>query len=80
LGVKVRRCEIAQLTGAKLEACRSTLECSGCGSGFCATEVPKLDQSEYCGAEYFWPLRFVGGALPPGVFFTGTCQTELPNN
>jgi hypothetical protein len=79
-GVKVRRCEIVQLTGAKLEACRATLECSGCGSGFCATEVPELDMSAYCKDAYSWPVRFVGGALEPGSYVTGTCQTELPGN
>lgn len=76
-GVDLRRCEIRQLTGASLEACRGTLECSGCGSGFCATEVPELDESEYCPNDFYWPLRFVGGALDaPGEVFSGVCLTE----
>jgi hypothetical protein len=75
-GEELRRCEIRQLDGAALEACRATLECSGCGSGFCATEVPELDFSVACDAGEYWPLRFVGGALDaPGGWFTGVCQT-----
>lgn len=75
-GRKVRRCEILQLTGAAREACQNTMECSGCGSGFCATSVPELDYSEYCPDEHYWPLRFVGGALDaPGARLTGTCLT-----
>lgn len=77
-GEELRRCEIAQLTGAALDACRSTLECSGCGSGFCLTEVPELDEPELCVVEYTWPVRFVGGALDaPGGLLSGACLTSL---
>jgi hypothetical protein len=63
-GINLRRCEILQHTGAKLDACRNSLECTACGSGFCATEVPELVAPEsYCnGTGVPWPLRFTGGA------------------
>lgn len=35
-------CEVRQLTGADLKACRGELECAGCGPGFCVTQVPEI--------------------------------------
>lgn len=56
-----RVCEVVQLEGAALEACRSDLQCTGCAPGFCITEVPTL-QGE-CAAGDNVPLpRLVGGA------------------
>jgi hypothetical protein len=74
-GVKLRRCEIVQLSGAALESCRTTLDCSGCGSGYCVTEVPQLSDWS-CGAgQYPWPLRFPGGALAGDeAWIQMTCQ------
>jgi hypothetical protein len=41
-GVKLRVCEIRQLEGAALTACRTSLSCDGCEPGWCFTEVPEL--------------------------------------
>jgi hypothetical protein len=81
-GTSMRRCEIVQLTGPDLESCRSSLECSGCKSGFCATGVQELDLSQYCGSdEHAWPLRFIGGALDaPGGWLHLGCLTDLPGD
>ncbi|MEO8903096.1 MAG: hypothetical protein ABI627_16360 [Polyangiaceae bacterium] len=38
----VRDCEIRQLSGAALEACRTSLDCAACDPGWCMTEVPSL--------------------------------------
>jgi hypothetical protein len=58
-----RTCEIQQLDGAALASCQSTLDCSDCIPGWCATQVPDLRSSKYCGSGQFpWPFRFVQGA------------------
>lgn len=62
-GTKLRRCEVAQLSGDDLERCRQSLDCPECASGFCVTEVPELVAREVCSeVEHLWPLRFIGGA------------------
>jgi len=53
-------CEIRQLSGAALESCRSSLACTGCQPGWCATEVPEL--LDPCAHGRPLPLRLVGGA------------------
>lgn len=79
-GAQLRRCEVAQLTGAALEACRFTLDCVGCSSGFCATEVQELSQPDACQSQgYSWPLRIVGGALDvDSGWIHVICQTRSP--
>lgn len=69
-GQQSRRCEIRQLEGAALQACRTTLLCDGCGSGWCATTVSDLLATGCSAAGAFRvpdPLRFVGGALSNDV-------------
>ncbi|XYH98404.1 hypothetical protein ACMHYB_01160 [Sorangium sp. So ce1128] len=62
-GTRLRRCEIAQLSGDDLERCQQSLGCPECASGFCVTEVPEILSREVCSeAEHLWPLRFIGGA------------------
>ena len=57
-----RTCEIRQLEGTGLEACRHTLECSGCDPGWCFTEVPELTRND-CTRSWIYPaFRFVGGS------------------
>lgn len=77
-GAQLRRCEVLQLTGAALEACRFTLDCSGCPSGFCATEVPELTLLDQCEpGKRVSSLRFVGGALDaPGGYIHTECDTQ----
>lgn len=74
-GEMYRRCEIGQLSGSALLACRDTLACDGCGSGFCVTEVPELVPVAACPAGTSpLGLRFVGGALAgEGGFLYGEC-------
>jgi hypothetical protein len=76
-GQTLRRCEVNQLTGAALEACRSSLACPDCPSGFCATEVPELSHAQECKqGEHDWPLRFTGEALDaPGDWIHLVCNT-----
>jgi hypothetical protein len=76
-GTKLRRCEVNQLEGADLEACRHSLECSGCASGFCVTEVPELLSFLPCEPpEHMWPLRFIGGSRSaPDGWMNVTCVT-----
>ena len=58
-----RTCEVQQLDGAALVSCRSSLDCSGCEPGWCATEVPELISAQFCPAgDHYSPLRFVRGA------------------
>lgn len=77
-GTQVRRCEVIQLSGAELDACRTTLECSGCSPGYCATDVKEVFSSDTCDeGQYFWPLRFVGEPLaPPAKYVHFECQTS----
>ncbi|UQA59198.1 hypothetical protein [Polyangium aurulentum] len=74
-GKKLRRCEVDPLEGADLEGCRHSLECSGCASGFCVTEVPELVSQSYCEpSQQPWPLRFIGGAREaPDGWINITC-------
>ncbi len=68
LGATLRRCEVVQLTGAALQSCREELACSGCGAGWCATDVAAAVAPSYCdqaGEAYAWPLRYLGGAISP---------------
>ena len=78
-GVTLRKCEIMQHSGAALEACRKSLECVDCGSGFCATEVKEIqqwDNSVCSGGEVQWPLRFTGGAFErQNSWVTISCMT-----
>lgn len=71
-----RVCELSQLDGAALEACRTDLECTGCGAGFCVTEVEALQGSCDALGKVAYP-RLVGGA---GVAVQGQfrliCATE----
>jgi len=75
-GTKLRRCEVNQLEGADLESCRHSLECSGCASGFCMTEVPELVSFLPCEpSEHIWPLRFIGGSRDaPDGWINITCM------
>lgn len=75
----LRRCEITQLTGERAKACRTTLACEGCGSGFCATDVEQLLPRDACvSPEVVWPIRFVGGALQGDIVLSGACITNAP--
>lgn len=76
-----RRCEVVQLSGAHLESCRHSLDCPGCPSGFCGTElVDELWPSARCfGSREPWPVRFVGGALDVDrAWLQVSCMTERP--
>ncbi|WP_157906698.1 hypothetical protein [Sorangium cellulosum] len=77
-GKELRRCEVVQLAGADLERCRHSLDCPGCPSGFCATEVPELVSQWRCmPSEHPWPLRFIGGAIEGRRGWINiTCSTE----
>jgi hypothetical protein len=57
-----RMCEVQQLGGVSLEECRTTVECDGCGSGWCRTELPYLAE-RHCLPHVASQLRFVGGSL-----------------
>lgn len=62
-GVALRLCDVTQLSGDELQACRSSLDCRGCGPGWCWTEVPELMPA--CGAPQGGvepAFRFIGGA------------------
>jgi len=74
-GETLRRCEVVQHEGAALERCRTSFDCPGCSSGFCATEVSFSDVSCDAGG-HLWSLRFTGGAraLPYG-YMDITCAT-----
>jgi hypothetical protein len=76
-GVAHRLCDVKQLTGAPLQACRTTLECADCGSGWCATELTEL-LADNCGTGTVpWPIRYVGGASAGAVgWFTLVCELE----
>ncbi|WP_437278477.1 hypothetical protein WME90_45905 [Sorangium sp. So ce375] len=77
-GRELRRCEVVQLAGADLESCRHSLDCPGCPSGFCATEVPELVSQRSCEpSEHASPLRFIGGAIEAQRgWISITCSTE----
>lgn len=77
-GEELRHCEVVQLAGADLESCRHSLDCPGCPSGFCATEVPELVSQWSCApSEYAWPFRFIGGAIEAHRRSINiTCSTE----
>jgi hypothetical protein len=56
-----RLCELRQLTGDDLAACRTDALCTDCRSGFCQSELPGLD---HCAAgEFPSRLRFVRDAV-----------------
>lgn len=58
-----RVCEIQQLDGPALASCQSTLACTNCQPGWCATTVPELVPDEICApGTHYWPFRFVLGA------------------
>jgi hypothetical protein len=58
-----RVCEIQQLDGAALTSCQSTLACTDCQPGWCATTVPELVSDKYCiPGTHYPPFRFVLGA------------------
>ncbi len=75
-----RKCEIVQHSGAALEACRKTVECTNCGGGFCATEVTEIQQwkdSPCNGSDVQWPLRFTGGSVTgANSWVTISCLTS----
>lgn len=79
-GIRMRQCEIMQHMGANLNACRHSLECPNCGSGFCVTEFPGLVLPEkYCpGSDVPWSMRFTGGSLatPQGLLHV-FCDTGI---
>jgi hypothetical protein len=60
-----RICEVAQLEGSKLDACRTTRACDGCGSGWCRSNSPEVIEGiDWCTAGSLPSgLRFVGGAM-----------------
>lgn len=58
-GSPARVCEIQELTGDALDACRGTEACDGCGSGWCEPTLDALTPSCDPGHK---PLRFVGTA------------------
>jgi hypothetical protein len=60
---ELRICELGQLEGDALEACRHDLQCTGCPAGFCVTEVPELveESCQYGGLPE--PFRFIGAAM-----------------
>jgi hypothetical protein len=72
-GVDLRRCDIVELGGG----CISSLECPGCGSGYCATEVAEVVPTQVCeaGGQHAWPLRFIGGALEVDGWIHLECET-----
>lgn len=76
-GKTLRRCEVNQLTGAALDACRTSLACPNCSSGFCATQVPELTHAQYCEAgQHDWPLRYTGEAIgAPSDWIHVVCNT-----
>lgn len=75
-GTKYRRCELRQLEGAALEACRTTLACDGCPAGWCATEVPEL-LGDSCGSGMTpSPLRWIGSALGGADGVVVRCDVE----
>ena len=58
----VHVCEVRQLKGAPLAACRSSLSCEGCEPGWCVTDVPELLHPCPSGRESTSRFRFVMGA------------------
>lgn len=76
-GTKLRRCEVRQLEGADLIACRTSLDCAGCAPGYCATEVPALLRTQECPATHHpFPLRFIGGARAAASWVRAVCEIE----
>jgi len=69
-----RSCEVQQLEGTALDACRTSEDCSGCEPGWCVTEVPSLLAA--CPGSHPFPFRFAAGAgeALPGLA-TATCVT-----
>ena len=57
-----RICEVSELLGAQAESCRTSVDCPGCGPGWCATDV--WGSSAVCADTDPFFLRFVEGALP----------------
>lgn len=58
-----RVCEIRQLEGPALAACKSRLDCTDCQPGWCATEIPELIPLGRClPGSVYPPFRFVLGA------------------
>jgi hypothetical protein len=68
-GRRLRECEIRQLEGTALASCRTSAECAGCGSGWCRTDVPELQELDRASCEdprRSVRMRFVGSAYPWG--------------
>jgi hypothetical protein len=61
-GVLKRVCEVSELLGPQAESCRTTLDCAGCGPGWCTTDL----WGTGCSSANRLFLRFVEGALPRG--------------
>ncbi|MDP9152105.1 MAG: hypothetical protein M3O36_19445 [Myxococcota bacterium] len=57
--IRSRVCEVTELLGSEASACRQTVDCSGCGAGWCATDV-----WGHGSCPNALKLRFVQGALP----------------
>lgn len=79
-----RVCEIQQLDGAALASCQSSLACTDCQPGWCATTVPELVHDNDCvPGTHYPPFRFVlGGSAPPdptqGADITIVCDEVSP--
>ncbi len=73
---KYRRCELRQLEGAALEACRTTLACDGCPAGWCATVVPELLGDSCVSGMTPSPLRWIGSALGGADWAVVRCDVE----
>jgi hypothetical protein len=73
-GTSLQVCEIVQLEGAALEACRNDLTCTGCTPGWCWTEVSELASGACAPGTVYPAFRFVGGSDQPGVTVTIVCD------
>ncbi len=63
-------CEVPQLTGRALEACRQDVACEGCGDGFCQADPVtwrEIHPDEHCAGRVPARLRFVGGSFASRV-------------
>jgi len=66
-----RTCEIRQLEGLALEACRTSEDCAECEPGWCVTDLPTLLAN--CPDSEPFPFRFTGGSsevLPGDAMIT----------
>lgn len=70
-----RLCEVAPFVGPALEACRTTVACGGCGSGYCRSELEALPLDVCPEGLHPSRLRFVGGATAgAGAIFHVACE------